>query len=497
MPRYCPGGFHPVHLGDVLNDRYHVFRKLGSGSQSTVWLARNGRHFVSQNFSNFSDEYILHCYPFSSKQERLYVAIKVFEADTSSHQERIDQYLLRDQTPHSGADLIESLSLGSFTVTGPNGSHYCKVLEPLGGSLSTILDEAYDLRGSLNQGKPAQWKAQQGDDWQTAPAKRFCWQVPSGLSFLHSKKLAHRDTRPTNVFPVLQYDLNSMHENEIQKSVWPTDDKQDEDDDGESGDEEDEEDDEGEDGDDDEDDEDEDEEEDEDENESDEMEKHRQAFLETEAIINARWQSFDQGDRLATPHSEEWTKANLIGTRADIELLVRKDDKDFGPRDLQYTVQMTPVPGGLDLNKPYRVILGDLGFAFPFSECEENPIATEHVYRPPEDLLGLKTTYKADIFSAGLFCLKIVMLDELIQMLNGGGPGYTQSRQIYDLVKRLGPIPQELRARWKQTDEYIDADGNPLDLAEAERAIYGTPFSGVIFGTVQRFRSRLTCRKVR
>ncbi|CAI6079015.1 unnamed protein product [Clonostachys chloroleuca] len=40
---YRPGGFHPVHLGDVLDGRYHIFRKLGSGGQSTVWLARDSR----------------------------------------------------------------------------------------------------------------------------------------------------------------------------------------------------------------------------------------------------------------------------------------------------------------------------------------------------------------------------------------------------------------------------------------------------------------------
>lgn len=36
---YHPSGFHPVHFGDVLNDRYEVIRKLGHGSFGTVWLA--------------------------------------------------------------------------------------------------------------------------------------------------------------------------------------------------------------------------------------------------------------------------------------------------------------------------------------------------------------------------------------------------------------------------------------------------------------------------
>lgn len=37
---YRPGGFHPIHLGDMLKDgQYRIMRKLGYGSFSTVWLA--------------------------------------------------------------------------------------------------------------------------------------------------------------------------------------------------------------------------------------------------------------------------------------------------------------------------------------------------------------------------------------------------------------------------------------------------------------------------
>jgi hypothetical protein len=37
---YHPGGYHPVHFGDVFKDgQYKVNRKLGEGSFSTVWLA--------------------------------------------------------------------------------------------------------------------------------------------------------------------------------------------------------------------------------------------------------------------------------------------------------------------------------------------------------------------------------------------------------------------------------------------------------------------------
>jgi len=39
---YRPGGLHPIHIGDTLDgERYKILRKLGYGSFSTVWLARD------------------------------------------------------------------------------------------------------------------------------------------------------------------------------------------------------------------------------------------------------------------------------------------------------------------------------------------------------------------------------------------------------------------------------------------------------------------------
>lgn len=38
---YRPGGFHPVQIGDIYNERYLVLSKLGYGLYSTVWLVRD------------------------------------------------------------------------------------------------------------------------------------------------------------------------------------------------------------------------------------------------------------------------------------------------------------------------------------------------------------------------------------------------------------------------------------------------------------------------
>ena len=32
------GGYHPVQIGNLFNNKYHVVRKLGWGHFSTVWL---------------------------------------------------------------------------------------------------------------------------------------------------------------------------------------------------------------------------------------------------------------------------------------------------------------------------------------------------------------------------------------------------------------------------------------------------------------------------
>ena len=46
-PYYDPKRFYPIHLGNVLNDRYQVATKLGYGTNSTVWLVRDLHKLVS------------------------------------------------------------------------------------------------------------------------------------------------------------------------------------------------------------------------------------------------------------------------------------------------------------------------------------------------------------------------------------------------------------------------------------------------------------------
>lgn len=43
MPDYKIGGYHPIHVGEILLDRYVIIQKLGWGHFSTVWLTKDLR----------------------------------------------------------------------------------------------------------------------------------------------------------------------------------------------------------------------------------------------------------------------------------------------------------------------------------------------------------------------------------------------------------------------------------------------------------------------
>jgi hypothetical protein len=57
ISRYCPGGYHPVCLGDTFKDhRYKIYHKLGFGGFSTVWLAKDRKCAYPKNpFYDLSD----------------------------------------------------------------------------------------------------------------------------------------------------------------------------------------------------------------------------------------------------------------------------------------------------------------------------------------------------------------------------------------------------------------------------------------------------------
>jgi serine/threonine-protein kinase SRPK3 len=117
LEEYCLGGFHPVHLGDEYAEgRYRIVHKLGVGSYSTVWLARD------------------------SQKDR-YVAVKILLARFSNHSSEGEILrIFRGSRPDdTGKRYVHQLD-DEFHIDGPNGRHLCLVSEPARCEVETLRD---------------------------------------------------------------------------------------------------------------------------------------------------------------------------------------------------------------------------------------------------------------------------------------------------------------------------------------------------------------------
>ncbi|KAF5967588.1 CMGC SRPK kinase [Fusarium coicis] len=111
IPGYEASRFYPVEIGEVFRGRYQAVTKLGYGSSSTIWLARDLR-------------------------DSKYVALKIYVHTSRNHRE-IPVYEtlspILGNTKHPGSRNIRML-LGSFEMSGPDGRH--KVLVHEGAQMS-------------------------------------------------------------------------------------------------------------------------------------------------------------------------------------------------------------------------------------------------------------------------------------------------------------------------------------------------------------------------
>ncbi|KAL9022402.1 MAG: hypothetical protein Q9185_000443 [Variospora sp. 1 TL-2023] len=162
IERYCGGGYHPVRLGDAFSDgRYRVVHKLGWGSYSTVWLAKD-------QYTNF------------------HVALKIIvgQEGVSTNESRILRLLKQhhacaDSPP--GAHFVSEL-LDEFIIDGPNGPHVCLVIEPAACSV------ADSKEGGIHWQFPLK------------AAREIAAKVIMGMDFIHRAGIVHGDLHTRNIF---------------------------------------------------------------------------------------------------------------------------------------------------------------------------------------------------------------------------------------------------------------------------------------------------------
>ncbi|KAJ7630038.1 kinase-like domain-containing protein [Mycena polygramma] len=174
---YKPGGLFPVRLGDVLGPhppRYRIFTKLGHGSYSTVWLARD---LVGKRT----------------------VALKIVEAKASEGSNEA-AILERLRAPPSVQPGVLQL-LDSFTVESPNGVHQVLVTE-----IIMPLQNHFGLR------LPGQEKI----------TKPLVYQMIQGLAFMHGRGIAHGDLHPMNIGIALP-ELDALSERDVWDAIGAPD----------------------------------------------------------------------------------------------------------------------------------------------------------------------------------------------------------------------------------------------------------------------------------
>ncbi|CAG8133984.1 unnamed protein product [Penicillium nalgiovense] len=168
LEEYEPGGYHPIMIGDTLQERYQVVDKLGFGGHSTVWLARDLRS--------------------SPDRDSLCCELKALQAFSTPPYVR----------QHRRCRLFP-LVFDQFEIHGPNGAHSCYTTAP---ARCNVRDVSYSRLFHLDVAR--------------APAGGLALAV----IHTHSKGYVHGDIHLSNILIRLPSSLDQLSMEQSYEKYW-------------------------------------------------------------------------------------------------------------------------------------------------------------------------------------------------------------------------------------------------------------------------------------
>ena len=187
---YKIDGYHPVHIGEILLERYIIMQKLGYGHFSTAWLALDSKYgnYVCIKIQKSEERYIWAAYDEVEILQELAKHyydkewIKSLEEYYKDEPEKLKK-IYKKENSH----VVQLLN--SFIYHGQNGKHFCMVFEVMGVTLLELI-KRYDYKGL------------------PIPLVRVITkQILIGLDFLHRIcHIIHTDMKPENILICLTND---------------------------------------------------------------------------------------------------------------------------------------------------------------------------------------------------------------------------------------------------------------------------------------------------
>ena len=187
LSSYKVNGYHPVHVGEVLLERYIIMQKLGFGHFSTAWLALDTKfgNYVCIKIQKAAQQYI----------DAAYDEVEILQELANHNFDKkwinsLKEYYKDDPEKLKDLETVENTKivqlLNSFIYHGQNGRHFCMVFEIVGVTLLELI-KRYNYKGI------------------PLPFIRIITkQILIGLDFLHRIcHIIHTDLKPENVLVCL------------------------------------------------------------------------------------------------------------------------------------------------------------------------------------------------------------------------------------------------------------------------------------------------------